>query len=379
MKIGIDASRANKKIKTGVEWYSYHLIEEFKKIDSSNRFFLYTNCAFDEVLGKCPANFEERLLQWPIPRSWTLGRLSLEMKFGREIPDLLFVPAHTIPLLNPKKSVVTIHDIGFEHIPEAYHWANKLYHKFIIHFIKIFASHIITVSNYTKQDLIATYNIPAEKISVVYNGYDEEKYSIIPDAKEKLKEKFKIDYPFILFVGRLELKKNIVRMVEAFGLFRKRHPDDPRKLVLIGQAGIDNGLELAKEKIKELNIENDVVFTGWLGSSDLPLFHNAADLFFFPSLFEGFGIPLLESFACGCPVVCSSTTSLPEVAGDAALMFDPTNIDDMVGRLEQVLLNKEIQDRLREKGLARVKNFSWNKCARETLKILLDQGNNNNL
>ena len=169
MKIGIDASRANKPKKTGVEWYSYHLIEEFKKIDKENRFFLYTNKPLTGQLAVCPDNFKETVLNWPIPRSWTLGRLSLEMKFGKNKPDVLFVPAHTIPLLNPKKSVVTVHDIGFEHFPEVYNWADKLYHKFTIQFIKRFATKIITISEFSKNDLIDTYKIAPEKIKVVYN------------------------------------------------------------------------------------------------------------------------------------------------------------------------------------------------------------------
>ena len=182
MLIGIDASRANKQQKTGVEWYSYHLIEQFKRLDKDNRYFLYTNKPLDGALKNCPPNFTERVLGWFLPRTWTLARLSLEMKFSKKIPDVLFVPAHTIPLFNPKKSVVTVHDIGFEHLPAAYHWANKFYHKFIIHFIKSFATRIIAVSRFTKEDLVKTYEIPEEKISVVYNGYDSEGYKPVVDA-----------------------------------------------------------------------------------------------------------------------------------------------------------------------------------------------------
>lgn len=378
MLIGIDASRANKKIKTGVEWYSYHLTEELKKIDKNNRYFLYTNVPLQGALAICPANFEERVLKWPIPRSWTLGRLSLEMKFprfsrkagfGKEKPDVLFVPAHTLPLFNPKKSVVAIHDIGFEHVPEAYDWADKFYHKLTIRIIKRTAKRIIAVSNFTKKDLIATYKIPADKISVVYNGYDQEKFKPQTGGLDILKEKYKIDSPYVLFLGRLELKKNIPRLVEAFGKFKSRNKNDNHKLVLAGTKGLT--FPLVEEQIKKFKLENEIIIPGWIDGDDMPVFYNNADLFAFPSLFEGFGIPVLEAMACGCPVICSNTTSLPEVAGDAALMFNPLSVDDIASRMEQVLLNPEVAESLQIKGLERVKHFSWRKCAEETLAVLL--------
>jgi glycosyltransferase involved in cell wall biosynthesis len=205
MLIGLDASRANKKIKTGVEWYSYHLIEEFKKIDPTNQYFLYTNEPLDSVLGRCPANFQEKLLPWLPIRFWTLIRLSFEMKFGKNIPDVLFVPAHTIPLLNPKKTVVTVHDIGFERFPEAYNWPAKIYHRISIQFIKRFATKIITVSEFSKRELVDVYRIPPEKIAVVYNGYDERFNERLSEEKiNAVKNKFNLTEPFFFFVGRLE-------------------------------------------------------------------------------------------------------------------------------------------------------------------------------
>lgn len=368
MLIGIDASRANKLQKTGVEWYSYHLIEQFKKMDQEDRFFLYTNEPLRGPLAVKPRNFEEKVLNWPIPKTWTLSRLSYEMKFAKEIPDVLFVPAHTIPLLNPRRSVVTIHDIGFEHFKEGYKFADRFYHKFIIHFIKRFASRIITVSNFCKDDIVKTYGIPAEKISVVHNGFDNLNYRFIENAKEKLKEKYKIDFPFVNFVGRLELKKNTPRLVEAFGVFKQKHPENKHKLILIGRKGFC--FEAVEQKIREYSLNQDVVFPGYVVEEDMPLFHSASDLFIFPSLFEGFGIPVLEAMACRVPVICSNTTSLPEVAGEAALQFDPQNITQMVARMEQVLFNPEVSESLRIKGIERAKLFSWEKCARETLKIV---------
>ncbi|MBT4722701.1 glycosyltransferase family 4 protein [Candidatus Falkowbacteria bacterium] len=372
MLIGIDASRANKDKKTGVEWYSYHLIQKFKKLDNKNQFFLYTNKPLKKELGNCPDNFREKLLKWPIPRSWTVGRLSLEM-IKKNKPDLLFVPAHTLPLINPKKSVVTIHDIGFEHFSDAYHWADKLYHRLIIRLIKRSADKIITVSHFSKQDLVKTYNINPEKIKVIWNGYDDEKYRPIEGARQKLKEKYNITDPFVLFVGRIELKKNVPRLVEAFAKYKQKYPDDKHKLVLVGVKGLT--FPLVEEKIQKYNIEKDIIFPGWVSDDDLPLFHNSAALFAFPSLFEGFGIPIVEAMSCNCPVICSNTTSLPEVAGDATLMFDPENVDEISSRIEQVLQNETVAESLVVKGEQRCKLFSWKKCAEETLDFLIEQRN----
>lgn len=375
MLIGIDASRANKPRKTGVEWYSYHLIEELKKIDSSNRYFLYTNEPLRGELAKCPPNFEERLLKWPLPRLWTLGRLSLEMKFGRPAPDVLFVPAHTIPFLTPKRVVVTVHDIGFEHFPGLYSLPDKLYHRFSIQLIKRFASKIITVSNFSKRDLIDIYKINPEKIKVIYNGYDDTRYKIenqIPpnsqfDRVGKTERSGELN-SYILFIGRLEEKKNVARLVETFGMFKQRHPADRHKLILIGKPGF--GFERVQKVIAQSGLQREIEMPGWVDEEELPDYLRQAALFVFPSLFEGFGIPVLQAMACGCPVICSNTTSLPEIAGDAALTFNPEKPEEICARMEQVLLNPEVSESLREKGLRQVKNFSWRKCAEETLAVL---------
>ena len=362
MLIAIDASRANKKNKTGVEWYSYYLIEEFKKLDRDNHYFLYTDKPLEGDLGKMPENFEEKVLKWPLPRFWTVGRLTLQMIFGKR-PDVLFVPAHTLPLIVPKRAVVTIHDIGFEHFPEAYHWADKLYHKLIIKIIKPLASKILTVSNYSKKDIVKTYRINEDKVDVVFNGYDNERYKVLPEQPRLVED------PYMLFIGRLELKKNIPRLVEAFGKFKQRNPDSKHKLVLIGTKGLT--FPLVEKQIEKFNLADEIIMPGWVEDDDLPKYLNQAELFVFPSLFEGFGIPVIEAMACGCPVICSNTTSLPEAAGFAAQMFDPEQVHEIVGAMEKVLLDSNFSADLKMKGLNQVEKFSWRKCATETLAHLV--------
>ena len=371
MIIGIDASRANKPIKTGVEWYSYHLIQYLKKIDQENQYFLYTNKRLEPALAVCPDNFKEKVLRWLPIRLWTLIRLSWEMKFGKNKPDVLFVPAHTIPLANPKKTVVTVHDIGFERYPELYSWADKLYHRWTIKFIKKLATKIITISEFSKKEIVDFYQIPEEKVVVVYNGYDNQSYrrlNKVGDESFRLKEKFNIEAPYFMFVGRIEAKKNIPNLIKAFGEFKKARPEDKHILVLVGRIGY--GFEDVEENIFQYKLEDSVKILEYLPTEEVVFLLNNADLFIFPSNYEGFGMPVLEAMACGCPVICSNTTALPEVAGEAAIKFNPQKTEAVIKAMTTVVDHPEISQALIEQGYEQVKKFSWDKCARETLQVL---------
>ncbi|HCC23655.1 TPA: hypothetical protein DF272_05800 [Candidatus Falkowbacteria bacterium] len=401
MKIGIDASRANKPIKTGVEWYSYHIIQELKKIDSDNQYFLYTNTPLDMGLEKCPGNFKEVWLKWPLRYMWTLIRLSCEIKFGKTKPDLLFVPAHTLPLVNPSKSVVTIHDIGYERFPDLYKWPQRFYHKWSSRFVKKHATKILTVSEFSKKEIMEVYGVPEEKIAVVYNGYDKDVYGLrgregaeeggvtklptyadAPAGRQNItrlrmgyggqaksyENKTAVNGQYMMFVGRLEAKKNIERLLDAFVTFKAKNPEDKHKLVLVGKPRPEFQQKMMRLALE--NKDNDIIHFEYLKAAEVASLLHRADLFVFPSLYEGFGIPVLEAMACGCPVICANTTSLPEVAGEAAIMFDPERVDLIVKAMETVLFNPTVAVALKEKGLERVKAFSWNKAAREIKEIM---------
>jgi glycosyltransferase involved in cell wall biosynthesis len=372
MIIGIDASRANKSNKTGVEWYSYHLIQALKKIDQENRYFLYTNSVLTGELARCPSNFHQALLKWPPVRLWTLIRLSWAMKFGRHKPHVLFVPAHTIPLLRPVKTAVTVHDIGFVRFPELYKWTDKIYHKWSTRYIKKHADQIITISNFSKQELQEVYQIPAEKIKVIHIGYNQQVYRQIDnqDLAEQVKSKYQIHQTYFMFTGRLEAKKNIGGLIESFSQYKEKHADDQHLLVLVGKPGY--GFEAAKALIEKYQLDGWVKCLDYIPQEDLAVLLNQADLFIFPSLYEGFGIPILEAMACGTPVVCSNTTALPEVAGDAAIKFNPEKIEAIVKAIETVIYSPEIKAALVAKGLEQCQKFSWEKCARETLEVLVE-------
>lgn len=397
MIVGIDASRANESERTGTEWYSYHLIQEFKKLDSKNEFRLYSPSSLKDGLENLPNNFQSRVLKSPTEMLWTQTRLSAEMFLNQ--PDVLFVPAHTIPIIHPKKTVVTCHDVGFERFPELYathsigpskglaglavktaakiatgfkYSNNELdYHRWSMKFALKHAAKIIVVSEFTKKEIKEIYKVSGENISVVYNGFDREKF--VPaknqSAIDTTLQKYGINNPFYLFVGRLEEKKNIVGMLEAFALARAKEPKLAKTMfALAGRPGY--GYDRIQSAIKRLGLENSVKQIGWIPDADRVNLLNASKIFLFASMYEGFGIPILEAFGCGTIVITSNRASCPEVAGDAALSVDPKNPEEMANAIIKLENDEKLRENLRQKGLARAKKFSWAKCAREALEVL---------
>src|SRR4030043_1789344 len=221
MTIGIDASRAAKKIKTGTEWYSFFLIEELKKITigTEHKIILYSREPLAGKLGKSPQNWENKILKWPLKYLWTQIRLSWEMLINP--PDALFIPAHSIPLIYAKNTIVTWHDIGFEKFKHLYTPQAYWYHKWAVRYSLKNARKVIVISEFTKNEILDVfgqfYNKLENKISVVYNGYDNNKHRADLDKNKicDILEKYKIKDPYIFFVGRLEEKKNIKGLVEA--------------------------------------------------------------------------------------------------------------------------------------------------------------------
>lgn len=423
MLIGIDASRANRSHKSGTEWYSYYLIKHLAHLDSRNQYILYTDTPLqgglvnledlditspkrvDDIqydkdgyqMIKSPHNnFKAKVLNWPFTYFWTLGRLSLEMLFHK--PGILFVPAHGIPYFSPKKTINTIHDVGFErnrflyqidHIGSDYRRRRRLinllvtlftlgkysattldYLSWSVRFSLKRAQKIITVSGFSKQELLDVYNCQDDKVEVVYNGYNKKLYRQITD-KEKIERrlaKYGIERPYILYVGRIEKKKNVQALIEGFGKARLENPDFNYNLVLIGDAGF--GYDEVKYTINEYNLDSVVCSPGWAKEEDLPYIYNGAESFVFPSKYEGFGIPLLQAFGCGVPVAASYITPLREVGGDAALYFDPYDPDSIARILIKINCGRELRKELISKGLERSHNFSWRKTAKETLDVI---------
>ena len=367
MKIGIDASRANREIKTGVEWYSFYLIEELKKITShsQDQFFLYTDKPLKGELSKLPKNWHEKILFWPFKYLWTKIRLSFEILKNK--PDVLFIPSHVLPLIFPKKTVITIHDLGYERYPEAYPKLFRFYLKKNYQIASRLAEKIIVPSYFTKKELITLYKVPPEKIEVIHLGYNEKIFKKIEEKEkvDKFLEKFGIKKPYLVFIGRLEIKKGIKCLLQAYRLLITNYQLKNISLVLVGKPGYGyNEIRNLKLKIKNL------IEIGHVDQNDLPYFYNGAEIFIFPSLYEGFGMPILEAMACGCPVIASDIEPIKEVGGESVIFFKVGDAEDLAEKIKKVLENQELKNQMIQKGLENIKKFSWQKCAKQTLEVL---------
>ncbi|WP_042686793.1 glycosyltransferase family 4 protein [Methermicoccus shengliensis] len=307
-------------------------------------------------------------------------RLPSLMKFAVGLPyavmksgiDVLHVPSHwynqlTPFLLNRTKKVLTIHDLVPILLPETHTgitvmtWAPTL--RLIAHRIDMIA----TDSHATKLDCMRHLGIPEERIRVVYCGVDP-KYRPLEDREAILKdleERYGIKKPFVLYVGTLEKRKNIPTLLRA--LYRLKKSGVCPLLVIAGRRGWK--YDDIFDTIHELKLEHDVLFTGYVPEDDLVALYNAADLFVYPSLYEGFGLPPLEAMACGCPVITSNTSSLPEVVGDAGIMVDPHDVNALADAMERVLTDESLREDMRRRGLERAKRFSWQRSAREMWDI----------
>jgi len=356
MTIGIDASRVGKQFKTGTETYTIELIKTLSQIDRKNDYILYSPKSISNKLPALGKNFRFRVL--PFGRFWTQIRLTREMISHK--PDILFVPAHTLPLVFPQKSVVTLHDLGFKHFPELYSSTDLMYHNWAMNHSVKHAAHIITPSEYTKKDILAHYTIDPIKISVIYEGYDE---NVFKPLKTKSANK-----PYILFIGRLEEKKNIVGMIKAYGLLRKEK-EIKHQFILAGNPGF--GYEKILAEINKLpgEIKKDIVLMGYVNQEKYVDLLKNADILFFCSFFEGFGLPPLEAMASGVPVVASDRTSIPEICSKAALLVNPEKPFEMAVGISKIINDPGLRKALISKGLTRASLFSWKKAAQETLKV----------
>jgi glycosyltransferase involved in cell wall biosynthesis len=357
--IGIDASRAAGDRQTGTENYARRLIEALLAAGGDRRFRLY----FRESppAGLFSASLPDAELRViPFPRLWTHMRLSYEL-LRRPRPDVLFVPAHVLPLAHPLPTVVTVHDLGYRYFPDAHPRAQRLYLDWSTRFSARGATHVIADSQATRADLSSLYGIAAEKITVVYPGRAE---TLAPADADRVRARYGLPAEYLLHVGTLQPRKNLGRLIQAAGALRARWPR--LELVLAGRPGwmAEPILAQAREQPDRVRILD------YVPEADLAGLYSGAQVFVFPSLYEGFGFPVLEAMACGTPVVCSNTSSLPEVAGEAALTVDPADTGALAAAVGRVLDDPSLRAALVAKGKAQVQRFSWARAAAETMQVL---------
>jgi glycosyltransferase involved in cell wall biosynthesis len=363
MKIGIDAHTLGSK-SSGNENYYLQLLQDLAKTQpNGNRYTIYFTHI--EGLPKIPVaeHFELRRIRPVNP--FIRIPLSFPIEFQRGKLDV-FHAQFIIPPFCYSKTVTTIPDILFERYPDFFPPFETFRCRVLIPWSARRADHIITVSQSSKNDIVNHYHIHPDKISVIDEApRDEFRVLNRDECRERIARKYGIHDSYVLYVGRVNARKNLLRLVEAFSRLRRtgvRH-----KLVIVGKQDWQG--EQVIQKVKALGLESEVIFTGYVDWDDVPVFYNAADLFVFPSICEGFGAPIVEAMACGVPVVTSRDTALEEVAGGAAALADPLSVDSIAHAMEKVLTDPEFSESLQKKGLKRVTDFSGRRKAEQTLAI----------
>ena len=368
MLIGIDASRATSATPTGTETYSRELIRALLAMDRKNQYRLYLreNVASDFFSNHASRITNYELRPIPFPLLWTHFRLSFEMLF--HTPDLLWVPAHVMPLIHPRRSMVTIHDLGHLHFPEAHPALQRLYHTWSTQWNARAASHLFADSKATREDIVQFCRVAPEKISVVYPAYDAQLYQPVRDdaVMERVKSQYRVAGDYILAIGTIHPRKNYARLIEAFGKLDSKRSD--LRLVIVGKRGWLSDEIYAR--VKSLNLQSRISFLDYVPSSDMPALISGARLLAFPSLHEGFGLPVIEAQACGTPVITSMVSSLPEAAGDGALFVDPFDVDAIAGAMQRAMEDQALRAMLIENGFRNVKRFSWEQSAGVVLKAI---------
>jgi glycosyltransferase involved in cell wall biosynthesis len=370
--IGIDASRANARERTGTEWYSYELIQALKKFQVPGlEYVLYSKKFLWDGLEEFPPGWGGKILYWRSQRFWNQFRLSWEL--WRHPVDLFFQPTHTLPFFAPKRSITTLHDIGFERLPKLYRPAELRYHRYSAQLAVKRANRILTVSEFSKREIIQRYKLPPERVTVTPLAVDPSRYrpDIDEAAKDAVLTKYRLSRPFLIFIGRIEEKKNIINLIHAFSLFKSRRGvGDPVKLLMVGSPGF--GIERIKKAIIANKLESSVIMPGYVPEADVPALIATAKLLLLPSWYEGFGLPILQAQACGTPVVASSAASMPEVGGQAALYAAPDEPEDLAQAMKTLMDESSTWERCRSLGFENIKRFSWAETARLTLNAFLE-------
>lgn len=357
----------------GFGWYTFEIVKRLVLRNPEHEFIFFFDRAFDKKF-LFAENITTVVIN-PPARHPVLFYLWFEFGVTRALKkhkaDLFFSPDGYLSLRTKCKQVSVIHDINFEHNPED---LPRVMRKYLTRFFPKFANradHIITVSNYSKRDIEATYGINPLKITAIWNGASEVFKPLSEEEKQLTREKYTKGSNYFLFVGALSPRKNVTRLIEAFVQYKSSVNNSNEKLLIVGSSlFLDDSKNIIPEEIK-----SQIVFTGHLPIEELALIMGSASIFTFIPYFEGFGIPLVEAMRCGTPILAANKTSLPEVAEEAALYCDPFDTNDVFEKLKQLAMSSALQKHYSEKGLERSKLFSWDYAAKEVWDVIKKQLN----
>jgi glycosyltransferase involved in cell wall biosynthesis len=377
MKIGIDI-RVIGKNRTGDEAYFFNLVKGLSEIDGENEYHLYTDrdpekdARLTEEIARMNLglNFKIEFIKRTNRFLWNLCHLPMYLQKN---PVDIYHTQYIVPFWLPKriKLVTTIHDISFNYFPEYIKKSDLFFLKKFIPRSVWKADRVIAVSKYSRDDISKFYHLPDEKVDYTYNGVDFERFNqnFSDDQKEIVREKYSLPEKFLLYIGTLQPRKNIPALIEAFSALMEKYDQKDLKLVIAGNRDARNFDRKIDEMIDRKVLKGKVIFSGWVDEEDKPTIYKLAECFAFPSLYEGFGIPIAEAMAAGIPVVSSNKTSLPEVGGEGVLLVDPENKEEFAENIYKILTEENFRADLVKKGVEQVRKFSWQGTAEKTLKI----------
>lgn len=354
----------------GAERYTLNIIRDIAKLNNASTFVMFLSKINHKYYGIERDNFANyiynantrfsplRILGEQVWIPYTCNKLNV---------DIFFSPCNIAPLFVKAPTVITLFDLHWLIYPEMFGKVKLLYLKNAIRYSIARARKVITISDNSKKDIIKIFGVPGDKIKVIPCGLDP----IFKMVKEnerltEVRAKFDIRGKFIFFAAQLHRRKNVIRLLEAYNKLKKERNIE-YMLVIAGGKG--DGYDDMCHYLSSNGLEGSVKLCGCVSNEELLLLYNSADLFVYPSIYEGFGLPVIEAMACGTPVVTSNVSSLPEVAGDAAVLVDPYNVDDIANAIYNVINDNELRESLIDKGLKRAKEFSWEKAAKETLEV----------
>ncbi len=374
MRIGIDFTSASRE-RAGIGRYTRELVRSLVRLDHTNRYALFVprDAHAELVQFDWSSNFSIKrapLTERLFAAIWHRARIPLPIETFTGAVDVFYSPDFLLPPTRAKRALVTVHDLSYVRMPECFpapllNYLNRAVPRALER-----ANLILADAASTRRDLNEAYGVPHEKIRVLYSGVDAR---FRPDVSEKSKARVREltrGKPYLLSVGTIQPRKNYAKLIEVYAklIHNSQLPIDNCQLIICGSRGWM--YEDVFETPKHLGIAERVMFADFFSDDDLPALYALATLFVYPSLYEGFGLPVAEAMACGTPVVTSNASSLPEVAGDAALYFDPRDADAMADAIRLALSDEHLRAELRAKGFAQAKKFSWDKAARELQECL---------
>ena len=363
MRVAIDARKLHD---FGIGTYTRNLLRHLARIDRDNEYLLLCHEPDLGIGAQLGANF--RTVLEPSPNYSIREQIHVPWVLHRERPDVFHAPHYVMPPAVRSRSIVTIHDCIHLMFPQYLpNRAAYVYARAAMWAATHRSHRVLTVSEASKRDILHFFNIPPEKIVVVHNAIDE-RFGVTPSeqAMALVRERYQLDHRFVLYVGTIKPHKNLVRVVEAFDGLRKRGFGDLTLLIIGDEI---SKLPALRRAVHSHKLHKHVRFLGHLPDDTLAILYRLAAVFVFPSLYEGFGLPPLEAMACGAPVVTSNASSLPEVTGDAAVLVDPYDVESIVDGIARVLSDPVLREDMRVKGMARAREFSWERSVARTQEI----------